>query len=201
MTRFSKFAGATAALAVTASSFSPAMAAVTSAESASPMPSRIVDVTVWQESDTIAEHRRHRRHRHYRHRRGGVDAGDVIAGVLILGGIAAIADAASKNNRRERRDERYDPRYEPRYEPREEPRYNDSGELNRVADQCAMAAEQRAGRDARVERISTVARDGNGWRVDGVVDTGRGSETFQCGVSDGRVDYIQMDEPVYDEGY
>ena len=115
MTRFSKFAGATAALAVTASSFSPAMAAVTSAESASPVPSRIVDVTVWQESDTIAEHRRHRRHRHYRHRRGGVDAGDVIAGVLILGGIAAIADAASKNNRRERRDERYDPRYEPRY--------------------------------------------------------------------------------------
>ena len=48
------------------------------------------------------ENRRQRGYRGYRHR-DRVDAGDVIAGVLILGGIAAIASAAGK----QREDRRY----------------------------------------------------------------------------------------------
>ena len=50
--------------------------------------------------------------RHWRHH-DRVDGGDVLAGVLILGGIAAVAAAASSSNRsREARDYRYpDSRY------------------------------------------------------------------------------------------
>ena len=45
--------------------------------------------------------------RGYRHR-DRVDAGDVLAGVLIIGGIAAIASAASNSSRnRDYRDDRY----------------------------------------------------------------------------------------------
>jgi hypothetical protein len=39
---------------------------------------------------------------------GGISAGDVIAGALVIGGIAAIASAASKNNRDRDYDYRYD---------------------------------------------------------------------------------------------
>ena len=47
---------------------------------------------------------------HNRHR-GGIDGGDVLAGVLVLGGIAAIASAASNSNRNHNRDYRDDYRY------------------------------------------------------------------------------------------
>ena len=46
--------------------------------------------------------------RHY-HRDRGIDGGDVLAGVLIIGGIAAIASAASKDRRD--RETRYPDRY------------------------------------------------------------------------------------------
>lgn len=51
--------------------------------------------------------------RHY-HRDRGIDGGDVLAGILLIGGIAAIASAASKSGRdRDARDYRYeDGRYE-----------------------------------------------------------------------------------------
>lgn len=188
MKKFKKLASVSTIVALTASSFTPAMAAVSSSEfaSSSHVTSNVLDGNTWQESDAIAEHRRHRRHRH---RRGGVDAGDVIAGVLILGGIAAIADAASKNSRRDR------------YETQPQPRYDSSNELNQAADKCAYAAEQRAGQDARVERISSVSRDGNGWRVDGVINTYQGSEGFVCGIANGRVEYVQIDQPEYQGSY
>jgi hypothetical protein len=45
--------------------------------------------------------------RHWRHR-DRVDTGDVLAGILIIGGIAAVASAASKSSRnREANDYRY----------------------------------------------------------------------------------------------
>ena len=52
-------------------------------------------------------------HRHH----DRVDAGDVIAGILIIGGIAAIASAASKN-KRDRRDNNREYDNRPEY-PRE----------------------------------------------------------------------------------
>ena len=37
-----------------------------------------------------------------RHHRDRVDAGDVLTGILIIGGIAAIASAASSNNKKKK---------------------------------------------------------------------------------------------------
>src|SRR5690606_28171444 len=87
---------------------------------------------------------------HHRHRGGGVDAGDVFAGLLIIGGIAAIASAASKQNRDQReRDVRYPaPDYrEPsgRYgdypDDRAPPGYGGVG-LNEAVDTCVGEVER-----------------------------------------------------------
>lgn len=62
--------------------------------------------------------------RHWHHRDRGVDAGDVFAGLLIIGGIAAVASAASKANRDKRSREARDYRYpDDRYPDRRNPEY------------------------------------------------------------------------------
>ncbi len=184
------FAGASVAIAMTLSSLTPAMAAPVM----EPLPAPVshnagLDDLSWSPADETAErHRRYKRYRHYRHRRHRVDAGDIIAGVLILGGIAAVADAAKKSRDRNRdRDYRYEPNQ--RYPEQR----SQSNELNAAADQCAYAAEERGGRDARVQRIDKVERDGNGWMVEGTISTRSGSDSFKCGVTNGRIDYVQID--------
>ena len=124
--------------------------------------------------------------RHYRRHNDGIDGGDILVGALIIGGIAAIASAAGDESRRQRERDRYeDSRYR-------DDRRGSASEINAVADQCAYAAEERAGYGARTDRIDTVARDGAGWRVEGSVSSDRGYENFYCGVTNGRVDYIQL---------
>ncbi|WP_164117086.1 hypothetical protein [Sphingorhabdus sp. Alg239-R122] len=183
------FAGVSVAIAMTASSLTPAMAAPVM----EPLPAPVsyntgLEDLSWSPAKETAERHRRYRHRRHRHRRHRVDAGDIIAGVLILGGIAAVADAASKNKRRSRdRDYRYEPNQ--RYPEQR----TQSNELNAAADQCAYAAEERGGRDARVQRIDKVERDGNGWMVEGSISTRSGSEGFKCGVTNGRIDYVQID--------
>ena len=98
--------------------------------------------------------------------RDGIDAGDVIAGALIIGGIAAVASAASKD------------RYRDGY------RYHDNryghGNSYSAVEQCARAVERdarRAGfKRARVTDIRDVDRERRGWEVTGrlVVEDGRG---------------------------
>jgi hypothetical protein len=64
--------------------------------------------------------------RHY-HRDRGIDGGDVLAGILLIGGIAAIASAASNSGRdRDARDYRYDDRRYPN-SPNPDARYEDRG--------------------------------------------------------------------------
>jgi len=115
-----------------------------------------------------------------RHRR--VDAGDVIAGVLILGGIAAIADAASDSRRRDREGERR--RYERRdYRPQR--RDNGTRGLDRAVDQCVGEIQ----RDVRVDRVDSVDRTANGWIVTGSLFNGSG---FTCAIgNNGRIDAIE----------
>lgn len=152
----------------------------------------------------------------YRHR-NRVDAGDIIAGVLVLGTIAAIADSANRN-RRDRDDPRYDnrrdndrrndaPRYDDRRSDRNYDRQGDNRRLpagsrdeeGRASDACGWAAEAQANNGAVLDRINSVTPDGSGWRVDGrLVASGYGDsdgsgQSFTCGYRNGRVDFVQLD--------
>ena len=71
--------------------------------------------------------------------RDGIDVGDVIAGALIIGGIAAVASAASRGGRYDRRYDRYDDRYYDGY-------YNRAGNPRQAVEQCVYAAERNASR-------------------------------------------------------
>lgn len=116
--------------------------------------------------------------------RNGIDAGDIIAGAVILGGIAAVASAVGKKDRYNDgyrysyhdRDYRYNDRYNSRYG------YNDyrKGNARAAIKRCVNAVERdarRAGyRFADVTEIRDVDRERYGWEVKGrlVVDGQRG---------------------------
>lgn len=131
----------------------------------------------WAPGDDTAHN--HRWYRYRRHR--GVDAGDVLAGILIIGGIAAVASAASNADRRSR-DDRY--RYpEPR---RDSSRYNDSDArgIDRAVSICAGEIE----RNVRIDSIDSVNRTGQGWQVSGSLYNGEG---FNCSIgNNGRIEAI-----------
>ncbi|UYH56149.1 hypothetical protein N6L26_06235 [Qipengyuania sp. SS22] len=132
-------------------------------------------------------------HRRYRHRRDrGVDAGDVLAGILIIGGIAAIANAAKGSTERyPRRDTRYP---EPR---RGGVSYDDGRGIDRAVDMCVDEIE----RNARVDTVDAVNRDARGWTVSGALYDGQG---FNCSIgADGRIEAIDYDrgDARYDRSY
>ena len=135
--------------------------------------------------------------RHY-HRDRGIDAGDVIAGVLIIGGIAAVASAATKNNR-DRQRTRYPDRYpdyrgDYRYPDRDyrtrDDRYRDndyrygndrdsddyrgSGLIDNAIETCVGEVE-RGGR--QVDTVEAANRQGDDWRIEGTMTNGSG---FAC---------------------
>lgn len=125
---------------------------------------------------------------HRRHRRG-IDGGDVLAGVLILGGIAAIASAASNSNDRRYENRRYDDR---RYRDRRDVRYDDrrvrtrntGAGLDNAVDQCLAEIQ----RDVRVENVSSATRAASGWIVSGRLFNGSG---FTCTIDkSGRISGI-----------
>lgn len=87
----------------------------------------------------------------YHRDRGGIDVGDVIAGVAIVGGIAAIASAFDRDGQRYGYGNRY--------------RYRD--DYQNAVNACGYQAD-RYGR-GRVS-ILDVDRTGNGYRVRGVID-------------------------------
>ncbi len=108
------------------------------------------------------------------HDRDGVSVGDVIAGALIIGGIAAIASAANKNDRGYYRDDDY--RYD---RAGYGERYGYRGNPRQAVEQCVYAAERQAssryGR-ADVTDIRQVRDTRYGYEVKGriAVDTRRG---------------------------
>ncbi len=138
---------------------------------------------------TVLGNYRDRRHRHYRHRGRdrGIDAGDVIGGVVILGAIAAIASAASRNRDSDRDGGyRYDRRPVPeqaRYPDRQQPRG-----LSRAEEMCVDQVERDRGRVASVDGS---ARDPQGWLVSGELERGG---VFSCRIgNDGRITDIRID--------
>ncbi len=122
--------------------------------------------------------RRHRRHR------GGVDAGDVIAGVAVLGAIAVLASSASNNRDRDRDRRREDVRYR---EPAPRQASWGSGGIDRAVDMCVSQVER--GRD-RVESVDNAGRDSSGWNVSGSLTNG---DYFTCRIdNEGRIRSIDL---------
>jgi hypothetical protein len=135
--------------------------------------------------------------RHHRHH-DRIDAGDVITGIFIIGAIAAIS-GGSKKSRSERasRSER-DSRRDDSDDPRAEDRSKISSEDDAVQ-ACATAAEDRAGPASSVRRIDTVRSEGDGWTVAGVIerrdswrDRSAQERSFSCTVQFGRVESINI---------
>lgn len=105
--------------------------------------------------------------------RDGIDAGDVIAGALVIGGLAAIASAGSQQDRNYGRyDDRHydDRRYDDRGYRHEDYGYFRNGYGSRSAvNQCVRAAEQEARRygRARITDVTSIYRIRGGYEVRG----------------------------------
>ncbi|WP_338468131.1 hypothetical protein RXV95_06130 [Novosphingobium sp. ZN18A2] len=155
-----------------------------------------VDGAVWTpQSETVWHRRWHRRGWHHR---DGLDGGDVLAGILLIGGIAAIASAASKSDSNRAEDRYRDPPPPQPVAPQEQgyaapqPQAQpgpdmgagaDMADLDRAADACVDAV---AGR-GDVDHVYTVDPSSDGFRVSGDFTTGA---PFSCKVSAGRVDSV-----------
>jgi hypothetical protein len=127
-------------------------------------------------------------------RRDRVDAGDVILGAAIIGGIAALI---SSENRRERdrdvvvydrvprpRDGEWVRRDDRRARPIGAPASGASSGLDNAVTLCLARVE----RDARVEAVEDVRRDASGWQVSGSLASGA---PFSCRIgNDGQVSSV-----------
>ncbi|MFW2830053.1 hypothetical protein [Sphingomonas sp. ID0503] len=110
-------------------------------------------------------------YRHHHYHRGGGDVAGALIGGLIIGG-AAVAIANSVNRRNDRYDGYYTaPPAPPPPPPAPIARAEDT--QGQAVDRCIAAAEDDSSPNARVNDITRVTREGSGWRVEGVVDTGR----------------------------
>ena len=98
------------------------------------------------------------RRRHHRHH-DDVDAGDVVAGVAIVGGIAAIASAIKENNREKQ---------------------------DAAVDVCADEAEHRG--QADLAQVTRVDKKKGYYTVEGLLEGETGGTTpFTCTVRNGRI--------------
>lgn len=122
----------------------------------------------------------------YRHR-NGIDAGDVVAGVLVIGAIAAIAGAAKQRNERERYDERYPRRDDYGYRTPGDYERRDSRGIDNAVDICVSEAER--GSD-RVGSVDSATRTAEGWRVSGELENGA---PWSCAIgNDGRISDMNL---------
>lgn len=117
--------------------------------------------------------------RHHDH----VDAGDVIAGVAVIGILAAILSSSGKKRHDTSRSDG-----------------NITSE-DAAVDACAQAAEAQAGTKASVRDITQVDRIADGWDIEGIVeqrtewrnDSDTERRRFTCSVRYGAVQNIAID--------
>ncbi len=129
-----------------------------------------------------------------RDRRGndGIDAGDIIAGALIIGGIAAVAAATSGNNRNRGYNDGYvyegsgynNGRYDDRYNNGQY--YNNAGDSRQAVEQCVYAAERNANRysyggNSQVTDIRQIDRKRDGYTVKGRIAVNTRNANWQRG--------------------
>ena len=131
---------------------------------------------------------------HHRHR-DRVDGGDILAGILIVGGIAAIASAASKAKKereqmpRDYPDEPYREDHNDYGRGDDRPEWREGSGIDMAVNRCID--EVNRGRE-RVGEVESVNRDADGWRVSGTT-TGRGN--FSCTIDrDGRIRNVNIDD-------
>jgi hypothetical protein len=106
-----------------------------------------------------------------------IDAGDIIAGALIIGGIAAVAGSAGRD-RYDYRGGRYDDRYDRGY--------NSAGSSRQAVEQCVYAAERNANRysyggRAKVTDVRKVDRKRDGYKVEGRIAVNTRSNDWRRG--------------------
>ena len=144
----------------------------------------------------------------WRHRRdrGGISGGDVLAGILIIGGVAAIAAAAKKDQDRKRGERNPGDDYPDRPYDNSNDEGADGAAEDAAVDACAFAAEDRAsgkGDMASVREILRVDPADDGWKVEGLIETRRGyrddhpnRQRFTCSYRYGQVQSVQIDSGV-----
>jgi hypothetical protein len=93
-----------------------------------------------------------------RYDRGGIDAGDIVTGVAVLGGIAAIMSAFGRDGNRYGYDNRYQYR----------------NDYQNAVNACGYQAERYA-RGGQVNVVDIDRRGSNSYRVRGVIDAGYGN--------------------------
>lgn len=144
--------------------------------------------------------------------RDGISAGEIIAGAVVIGGLAAILSSGDKDryDRYDRYDDRYNDRYDDRYRGRyDDPRYgydyNRYGNSRSAVSQCVRAVERGSSRYGRtdVTEVTGIDRKHNGYKVNGrvIVTDGYGGRwgrggyydkgKFSCDVRYGRVQDIR----------
>lgn len=173
MKRFSLFSSSAAMVAALSLAATPAFAAEL------PVRAAHAGYSAWNADSENVQRDRYRGRRH----RGGVDAGDVIGGLLVIGAIAAVASAVSKPSQ---------PRSYPAQYPqrpgdyRGGSRYAGGQGIDGAADMCVREIE----RNVRVDSVDSVERSGSGWRVSGSLYNGDG---FTCQIGpDGRIDDVSF---------
>lgn len=161
----SKFTSAAAIAAALSMTVTPAMAAE--------LPAHVSYTAAQVETGDAGEANQYRHWRRHRHRDRGIDAGDVVAGVLVVGAIAALAGAfdGDDDDRRERNRD-YRDRNDRDYRARDYRSGNyESDGIGRAADICVEQVER--GND-RVDEVSDASRRSDGWHVEGTLDSGEG---------------------------
>ena len=126
----------------------------------------------------------------WHHHDDGISGGDVLAGLLVLGGIAAVAVAASNANKHQHADrsDYPDSRYIPPVRDSAPPANAGPGSIDAAVDTCVAEVER--GRSP-VDSVDSVNNAGNGWHVEGHL---RGGKAFACRVdSSGRIGSLTID--------
>lgn len=148
------------------------------------------------------------------HDRDGISAGEIIAGAVIIGGLAAILSDNDRYNDRRWDDRRYDGRYDGRYGYDRGGYghgyygydYRRHGNARQAVNQCVRDVEYRSGRWGRtdVTEIRDIDRTRSGYVVRGRVVVrdgyngrrGRGGYydrgSFRCEVRFGRVEAVRF---------
>ena len=146
-----------------------------------------------------------------RYDRDGISAGEIIAGAVVIGGLAAILSSGGDNDRYDRYGDRdrYDDRYRGRYD---DARYGYGYDYNRYGNsrsavsQCVSAVERGSRRYGRtdVTEVTSIDRKRDGYRVKGRVIVndgwrgrwGRGGSydkgKFTCDIRYGRIHDIKF---------